>query len=95
MSQQAKANPQRRGRRLTLTGVVVSDKMDKTRVVQVERLVRHPKYGKYVRKRVKFMAHDKDNSTRVGDRVVIRECRPLSRHKHFRIISILERGQGV
>jgi len=75
----------------TLTGVVVSDKMDKTVVVQVERLVKHPVYQKYVRRRKRFAAHDEENQCRVGDTVLIRQCRPLSRRKRWRISKVLER----
>jgi len=75
----------------TLTGVVVSDKMDKTVVVQVECLVKHPVYQKYVRRRKRFAAHDEENQCRVGDTVLIRQCRPLSRRKRWRISKVLER----
>ncbi len=78
-------------RRKTFVGVVVSDKMDKTVVVQVERLVQHPRFKKYVKKRKKYMAHDEENKCRVGDKVLIRETRPLSRHKRWRVVEILER----
>lgn len=74
-------------------GKVVSDKMDKTVVVLVERLVQHPKYKKYYKKYSKFMAHDKDNSCSVGDIVEIVECRPLSRHKHWKVRRILEKAK--
>lgn len=78
-----------RGLRKTRVGVVVSDKMDKTVVVEVMRLVRHPLYGKYVRRRKKFMAHDEQNACRVGDRVRIIETRPLSRRKRWRVLEKL------
>ncbi len=74
-------------------GIVVSDKMDKTVVVMVERLVKHPLYKKYIRRRRKFMAHDKDNACRAGDKVLIEETRPLSRHKRWRVRQILERAK--
>lgn len=74
-------------------GVVVSDKMDKTAVVQVERTVSHPLYGKSLRRRKKFQAHDETNTCRMGDRVVIEECRPLSKEKHWRVLQILERHE--
>ncbi|HHI96457.1 MAG TPA: 30S ribosomal protein S17 [Thermodesulfatator atlanticus] len=74
-------------------GTVVSDKMDKTVVVMVERLVLHPLYKKYVRRRKKFMAHDEDNACRIGDKVLIEETRPLSRHKRWRVREILERAK--
>lgn len=80
-----------RGNAKALTGIVVSDKMDKTVVVQVERLVKHPIYKKYVRRRAKFMAHDEANDCRVGDTVLIRQSRPLSRQKRWRVSKVLER----
>ena len=80
-----------RGNAKTLTGVVVSDKMDKTVVVQVERLVKHPVYKKYVRSRNRFAAHDEQNECRIGDTVLIRQSRPLSRTKRWRVSKILER----
>lgn len=70
-----------------LEGVVVSDAMDKTVVVQVERLIKHPKYKKYIRRSKKYKAHDEKNEYRVGDKVIIEETRPISRDKHFKIIS--------
>ena len=80
-----------RGTRKTQVGVVVSDKMDKTVVVQVERLVKHPKYKKYIRKRRKFKAHDEKNECKIGDRVLIWETKPLSKDKRWRVKEILER----
>ncbi|MCB2226953.1 MAG: 30S ribosomal protein S17 [Desulfarculaceae bacterium] len=80
-----------RGNAKALAGLVVSDKMDKTVVVLVERLVKHPVYKKYVRRRAKFMAHDETNDCRVGDTVLIRQSRPLSRHKRWRVSKVLER----
>lgn len=74
-----------------LTGVVVSDKMDKTVVVLVNRLVKHPLYKKYVRRRGKFMAHDEQNSARMGDTVEIISSRPLSKLKRWRLSKIVER----
>ena len=73
-------------------GVVVSNKMQKTVVVEVERLVMHPLYQKYLRRRSRFMAHDERNECRIGDRVEIRETRPLSRHKRWAVKSILEKA---
>jgi len=70
-------------------GMVISDKMDKTVVVRVERLVPHPVYKKYVRKHKKYKAHDPDNRCRVGDRVAIVETRPLSREKRWRVQEII------
>lgn len=81
------------GRRKQFIGTVVSDKMDKTVVVMVETLVKHPLYGKYVKRRKKYMAHDENNECRVGDKVLIEETRPLSRRKRWRVRQILERGK--
>ena len=75
-----------------LTGVVVSDKMDKTVVVMVERMVRHPRYGKYIKRRKKYHAHDEKNECRTGDVVEIIESRPLSRTKRWRVVRIIRRG---
>ena len=74
-----------------MTGVVVSDKMDKTVVVLVNRLVKHPVYKKYIKRRAKFMAHDEQNSARMGDTVEIIESRPLSKFKRWRLTRIVER----
>jgi small subunit ribosomal protein S17 len=79
-------------RRQEKVGVVVSAKMDKTVVVEVDRLVMHPLYQKYLRRRSRFMAHDEKNACKPGDRVRIRETRPLSRHKRWRIQEILEKA---
>ena len=75
------------------TGVVVSDKMDKTVVVRVERTVQHPLYKKIMRRRKQFQAHDETNVCALGDQVLIEECRPLSRHKQWRVVEILERHE--
>lgn len=75
-----------------IQGVVVSDKMDKTVVVKVERRVRHPLYGKYVRQSKKYKAHDADNTCKVGDSVHIRECRPLSKEKNWMVVTPGEAG---
>ncbi len=74
-----------RGVRKGWVGVVVSDKMDKSRVVEVRRPVRHELYKKYLRKRSRFVVHDEDNATKVGDKVRIVETRPLSKRKRWRI----------
>lgn len=74
-------------------GVVVSDKMDKTITVLVERRLRHPIYGKFVRKTKKFMAHDEQNSCKEGDKVRIIESRPLSKLKRWELVEILERAK--
>jgi small subunit ribosomal protein S17 len=80
------------GHRKSRTGVVVSDKMQKTIVVQIERLVKHPVYKKYVRRRVKYKVHDEYNDARIGDTVVIEECRPLSKDKRWRLREIASRA---
>ena len=76
----------------TLTGKVVSNKMQKTITVQVERYVPHPEYGKYQRRTTKFLAHDENNESREGDVVAIEECRPLSRHKSWRLVKVVSRA---
>ncbi len=81
-----------RGKRKTLSGVVSSDKMDKTIVVMVNRLVRHPVYQKYIRKRTKVKAHDEKNECHIGDKVLLVETRPLSKEKRWRVKEILERA---
>ena len=80
-----------RGRR-TLTGRVVSNKMQKTIAVEIERLVRHPTYGKFIRRTTKLLAHDEDGSSQEGDLVVITPCRPMSRHKSWRLLEIVEKA---
>lgn len=82
-----------RGRRKTLVGVVVSDKMEKTVVVAVERLVRHPLYGRRVRRTERYKAHNEGNQARAGDRVELMETRPLSRDKRWRVVSILQKAE--
>jgi small subunit ribosomal protein S17 len=76
----------------TLTGRVVSNKMDKTIAVSIERLVRHETYGKYLRRTTKLLAHDENNEAKEGDVVTITPCRPLSRHKSWRLLTIVERA---
>lgn len=80
-----------RGIRKTKVGLVVSDRMDKTVVVRVERLVPHPVYKKYVKRRTTYKAHDEKNECRVGDRVEIVETRPLSKEKRWRVCRLIER----
>ncbi len=82
-----------RSRRKVFVGKVVSDRMDKTITVAVERRVRHPLYGKYVRKSSKFMVHDEENRCGVGDRVRIMETRPFSRRKRWRLVEIIGKAQ--
>ncbi len=81
------------GSKRKLVGIVVGDKMNKTRVVVVERRLAHSKYGKYMTRRTKYKAHDEKNEFRVGDRVEIVESRPLSREKRWRVERLLERPQ--
>lgn len=83
---------QRTAIRKKRVGFVTSNKMDKTVVVQVERLVTHPLYKKFVRRRNKFKAHDTHNACQVGDRVLIEECRPLSKDKRWVVVEILTKA---
>lgn len=78
-----------RGRRKTVVGVVTSDKMNKTVIVEEERHVKHPKYGKFVRKATVYKAHDEENKAKVGEKVEIMEVRPLSKTKRWRLVRIL------
>lgn len=80
-----------RGNRKTRIGVVVSDKMDKTVVVAVERMVKHPFYKKYIKQTSKFKAHDEQSSCDIGDKVKIMETRPLSKSKRWRVVEIIEK----
>ena len=80
------------GNKKTMIGLVASDKMAKTVVVEVTRRMRHPVYHKYVQSRQRYKAHDENNDAKVGDRVLIEECRPLSRDKRWRMVQILERA---
>jgi small subunit ribosomal protein S17 len=82
-----------RGRRKVREGLVVSDKMQKTVVVEVEDRVKHPLYGKVMRRTSKLKAHDEQNSAGIGDRVLIMETRPLSATKRWRIVEIIERAK--
>ncbi len=82
-----------RGNKRIIKGVVVSNKMDKTIVVRAERLVKHPVFHKYIRRFVKYKAHDEENSCNIGDKVLIVESRPLSRDKRWRMREILERAK--
>ena len=82
-----------RSRRKTRMGKVVSDRMDKTVVVSIERLVKHPVYGRYVRRRAKFKVHDETNQCRVGDTIRFMETRPLSKDKRWRFVEFVERAK--
>ena len=83
------------GRKKQFIGIVVSDKMDKTVVVMVERLVKHPLYGKYIKRRKKYMALDENNECQIGDKVLIEETRPLSKRKRWRVREILEKAKKI
>lgn len=80
-------------KRKTKTGKVISDRMDKTRVVVVERSVRHPLYEKVLRKRKKYYAHDENNASHTGDFVMLEETRPLSKLKRWRVVKIIRKGR--
>ncbi len=84
-----------RAHRRVLTGVVVSDKMDKTVVVEVTRLVKHKLYKKYIKRKARFKAHDERNEYQEGDKVKIIESRPVSRHKRWRVQVLIERQQRL
>jgi small subunit ribosomal protein S17 len=76
----------------TIVGRVVSDKMDKTVSVAVERLIKHPVYGKYIRRTTKVLAHDAANECKAGDRVAISECKPVSKNKSWAVVNVVERA---
>ncbi len=84
---------EKRNLRKERIGVVTSDKMQKSIVVAVERKVKHPKYGKFVKKTTKFVAHDENNDCNIGDMVKIMETRPLSKSKNWRLVEIIERAK--
>ena len=77
-----------------LTGKVVSNKMEKTIAVEIERLIKHPRYGKYIRRTTKLLAHDENKEAREGDTVSIAPCRPLSRRKSYKLVSVLEKASA-
>ena len=82
-----------RGYRKTRTGIVTSDKMDKTVTVAIKTKVRHPLYGKMVNRTRKFKAHDEENTCKIGDRVKVMETRPLSKDKRWRLVEVIERAK--
>jgi len=84
-----------RGQPKTVTGVVTSDRMNKTITVEAERRVMHPRFRKYIRAFTRYKVHDERNEARVGDKVRIMEARPLSKTKHWRLVEIVERARGV
>ena len=77
-----------------LTGKVVSNKMDKTIAVEIERLIKHERYGKYIRRTTKLLAHDENKEAREGDTVSIVPCRPLSRRKSYKLVSVIEKASA-
>lgn len=93
MSEETQSGTDERGRRKTRVGTVVSDKMDKTVVVRVERRYAHPLYGKQVTRSKKYHAHDENNEYNIGDIVRIMETRPLSKLKRWRVTDVLERAK--
>jgi small subunit ribosomal protein S17 len=76
----------------SITGRVISDKMDKTIVVMEERKVRHPLYGKFIKRSTKYHVHDENNECGIGDTVMIKECRPMSKSKHWTLVKVLEKA---
>ena len=93
MSEQAAEKKVERNARKVREGLVVSDKMDKTVVVSVEARVRHPLYGRIIRRTKRYKAHDETNDFHVGDTVEITECRPLSKEKTWRVSKLIERAR--
>ena len=92
MAEAAQTGTVERGQRRTAVGVVTSDKMQKTRRVEIPRLVKHPRYGKYIRRRTICHVHDEQNESRTGDTVEIMETRPLSKTKHWRLVRIVAKS---
>lgn len=92
MAENANQTNEQRTAATTKIGVVTSDARDKTRTVTVEYKVRHPKYGKYLKRSTKFQVHDPENASTKGDRVEITECRPISKTKAYRLVRIVEQG---
>ena len=90
---QAPAAGHERGKRRVAVGVVTSDKMNKTRRVEIPRLVKHPRYGKFIRRRTVCYVHDEENRSHTGDTVEIMETRPLSRDKRWRVVRIVEKAK--
>jgi small subunit ribosomal protein S17 len=90
MSEETKVESAKNKR--TIVGRVVSNKMDKSVTISIDRLIKHPAYGKYIRRSNKVMAHDAKNECNMGDRVAISECRPISKNKAWQVVEILERA---
>src|SRR5438874_13726464 len=84
-----------RGKRRVAVGVVTSDKMNKTRRVEIPRLVKHPRYGKYIKRRTVCKVHDENNDSHAGDTVEIMEARPLSKTKHWRLVRMVKKAPQV
>ena len=93
MTTETTAEATARNRRKTRVGKVVSDRMDKTVVVSIERLVKHTTYGRYVRQRTKFKVHDEKNECRIGDTIRFMETRPISKDKRWRFVEFVERAK--
>jgi len=91
MNEETKA-PEGKTTQRTVVGRVVSDKMNKSVSVSIERVIKHPVYGKYVRRTSKVMAHDETNDCKTGDLVAIRECRPISKNKAWKVVDVVERA---
>ena len=94
MSEQTEKSTQEQKVLRTVTGEVVSSKMDKTASVSISRVVKHPLYGKYIRRTTKILVHDEDNACKEGDVGSIDECRPFSKRKAWRVVEILERAEA-
>jgi small subunit ribosomal protein S17 len=95
MADNTQQNTIKRGQRRVEVGVVTSDKMNKTRRVEIPRLVKHPKYGKYIKRRTICHVHDENNESHAGDTVEIMETRPLSKLKNWRLVRIVTRAPGT
>ena len=85
----------KRGKRRVEIGIVTRDKMDKTRRVEIPRLVRHPRYGKYIKRRTICYVHDEQNQSKIGDTVAIMETRPISKNKNWRLLKIVTKGPDL
>jgi small subunit ribosomal protein S17 len=82
-----------RNERKTRIGIVVSDKMDKTITVKIDRVLKHPEYGRVVQRSMKLLAHDESGQAGIGDKVLVMETRPLSKRKHWRLVEVLEKAK--
>ncbi len=85
--------PETRPRRKTRVGTVVSNKMDKTVVIQIVRILKHPQYQRVIRRSSRLMAHDRDGLAGIGDKVRVMETRPLSKHKRWRLVEVIEKAK--